>query len=72
MPRSFGEIEEVQPTLPWLNIWTMYDFVSFRTQEFWPPAQDVEIPIDVGFPDSHGAPTRIQGRRTSARSPKER
>lgn len=55
MLRSFGALDPVAPTVPWMNIWTMYDFVSFRAHEFWPGAQDVQIPIEVGFPDSHGA-----------------
>jgi hypothetical protein len=55
MLAAIGAIDSVTPRVPWLNIWTLYDFVSFRASEILPGAQDIEIPIEVGFPDSHGA-----------------
>jgi len=55
MLAAIGAIDSVAPRIPWLNIWTLYDFVSFRAAEILPGAQDLEIPIEVGFPDSHGA-----------------
>jgi len=52
---AIGAIDSVTPRIPWLNIWTLYDFVSFRAGQILPGAEDVEIPMEVGFPDSHGA-----------------
>jgi hypothetical protein len=55
MLAAVGAIDAVVPSIPWVNIWTLYDFVSFRAQDIWPGAHDEEIMIEVGFPDSHGA-----------------
>jgi hypothetical protein len=52
---AIGALDAVNPTIPWTNIWTMYDFVSFRASVLWPGATDVGIPMEIGFPDSHGA-----------------
>jgi hypothetical protein len=51
---AFGS---VQPDgIPWLNIWTRYDFVSFLAGGLWPgKVTDAEITVDVGFPEAHGA-----------------
>lgn len=52
-------VQALDPLTPkgrWVNIWTRYDFVSFVAGGMWPGlVEDVEIPIDVGFPDAHGA-----------------
>jgi hypothetical protein len=54
--QSVGGLGELSPNLPWINIWTRYDFVSFLAEKMWPgKVTDIEIPIEVGFPDSHGA-----------------
>ena len=55
MLAAIGAIDDVTPSIPWINIWTLYDFVSFRAHDIWPGAQDEQLMIDVGFPDSHGA-----------------
>jgi hypothetical protein len=55
MLKAIGAIDSVKPRIPWLNIWTLYDFVSFRAADILPGAEDKEIAIEVGFPDSHGA-----------------
>jgi hypothetical protein len=53
-------IDEVTPSVPWINIWTRYDFVSFLAGNLWPHSDatpgaiDKEVHINVGFPDSHG------------------
>lgn len=55
---AIGALDVVIPDAPWLNIWTRYDFVSFIAGGIWPDVPsvtDVEIPIEVGFPESHGA-----------------
>jgi hypothetical protein len=52
-------VQALDPLTPkgrWVNIWTPYDFVSFIAGGMWPGlVEDVKIPIDVGFPDAHGA-----------------
>lgn len=54
--QSIGALGPLTPNLPWLNLWTRYDFASFLAGSMWPGlVRDVEIPIDVGFPDAHGA-----------------
>jgi len=51
-----GALGPVEPDLPWTNIWTRYDFASFLAGSRWPTlVTDVEVPIEVGFPDAHGA-----------------
>jgi hypothetical protein len=41
--------------IPWLNIWTRFDFVSFLAAGLWPGAvTDFEIPSTIGFPQAHG------------------
>ncbi len=55
MLAAIGAIDPVTPSIPWLNIWTLYDFVSFRAHDIWPGAQDQQVMIEVGFPESHGA-----------------
>ncbi len=52
---AIGALDAVTPTIPWTNIWTLYDFVSFRAGVLWPGATDVGIPMEIGFPNSHGA-----------------
>ena len=53
-------IDAVTPSVPWINIWTRYDFVSFLAGNLWPNSDtkkgaiDKEVHINVGFPDSHG------------------
>ena len=54
--QSVGALGEVTPSLPWINIWTRYDFVSFLAGAMWPGlVEDVEIPMAIGFPDSHAS-----------------
>jgi len=54
--RSVGALGPLTPNLRWVNIWTRYDFASFLAAQIWPGlVEDVEVPIDVGFPDSHAA-----------------
>ena len=44
------------PTVPWLNLWATYDFVSFLAAGTWPGrVEDREIPTQVGFPAAHGS-----------------
>jgi hypothetical protein len=53
---SVSALSPVKPTLPWINIWTRYDFASFLAGKIWPgKVTDVEVPIEIGFPDAHGA-----------------
>jgi hypothetical protein len=53
---SVGALGPLSPNLPWINIWTRYDFASFLASKLWPGlVKDVEVPIEVGFPDAHGA-----------------
>ncbi len=48
--------DKVTPTVPWLNIWTKFDFVSFLAEGIWPnKVTDREIPNDLGFPEAHGS-----------------
>jgi hypothetical protein len=48
--------DRVVPNVPWLNIWTTFDFVSFLANGIWPgKATDHEIVVDAGFPEAHGA-----------------
>jgi hypothetical protein len=52
---ALNAIDDIKPTVPWLNIWTTYDFVSFLDEKIWPGlVDDRQIMINVGFPDSHG------------------
>jgi len=54
--QSVGALGQLAPNLPWVNIWTRFDFVSFLAGQMWPgKVVDVEIPMDIGFPDSHGS-----------------
>lgn len=49
-------LEKLKPTIPWLNVWTRYDFVSFLAGGLWPGlVDDVEVDVEVGFPQAHGA-----------------
>lgn len=49
-------IDDVTPTIPWVNIWTPFDFISFLAGKVWPgKVTDVSIDVGVGFPDAHGA-----------------
>lgn len=51
---AFGQVKP--GSVPWLNIWTRYDFVSFIAGGLWPgKVSDEEITVDVGFPEAHGA-----------------
>ncbi len=51
-----GALGPLAPKGRWVNIWTPYDFVSFIAGGMWPGlVEDVEISIEVGFPDAHGA-----------------
>jgi hypothetical protein len=51
---AFGTVKPGR--IPWLNIWTQYDFVSFLAGGLWPgKVTDAEITVDVGFPEAHGA-----------------
>ncbi|HET9345727.1 MAG TPA: hypothetical protein VFO05_08495 [Candidatus Limnocylindrales bacterium] len=51
---AFGTVKP--DGVPWLNIWTQYDFVSFLGGGLWPgKVTDAEITVDVGFPEAHGA-----------------
>ncbi len=53
---SIGALDVVTPTLPWLNIWSRNDFVSFLAAGLWPgQVVDHELVLGVGFPESHGA-----------------
>lgn len=53
---SIGALDQVRPTVPWLNLWATYDFVSFLDAGLWPGlVEDHEIVVDVGFPAAHGA-----------------
>jgi hypothetical protein len=45
------------PFTPWLNIYDRRDLLGFVAQRVWPdvPAiTDVEVDLDLGFPDAHG------------------
>lgn len=54
--QCLGALGPLAPKGRWVNIWTRYDFVSFIAGGMWPGlVEDVEIPIEVGFPDAHGA-----------------
>jgi hypothetical protein len=51
---AFGDV--TPGAIPWLNIWTRFDFVSFLAGGLWPgKVTDEEIAVDVGFPEAHGA-----------------
>ena len=54
---SIGALDEVRPTLPWLNVWSRNDFVSFLAGGLWPGQVDRprSSVLGVGFPESHGA-----------------
>lgn len=55
MLQVIGAIDPLQaPAIRWTNVWTRYDFISFLAGRLWPEATDVEVRIEVGFPDSHG------------------
>jgi len=54
--QSVGALGALSPNVRWINIWTRYDFASFLVAQIWPGlVEDVEVPIEVGFPDSHSA-----------------
>ncbi len=56
MLSAIDALDPVKPTIPWLNLWATYDFVSFLDAGLWPGVvEDHEIVIDVGFPAAHGA-----------------
>ena len=56
MLAAIDALDPVTPTIPWLNLWASYDFVSFLDAGLWPGlVEDHEIPMDVGFPAAHGA-----------------
>lgn len=56
MLAAIDALDPVKPTIPWLNLWATYDFVSFLDAGLWPGVvEDHEIVIDVGFPAAHGA-----------------
>lgn len=51
---AFGDVKPDK--IPWLNVWTRFDFVSFLASGLWPgKVTDEEIAVDVGFPEAHGA-----------------
>jgi hypothetical protein len=51
---AFGTV--TPDTIPWLNVWTRFDFVSFLASGLWPgKVTDEEITVDVGFPEAHGS-----------------
>ena len=53
---AIDALDPVKPTVPWLNLWATYDFVSFLDAGLWPGVvEDREIVLDVGFPAAHGA-----------------
>jgi hypothetical protein len=54
--QALEAFDKVEPTVPWLNIWTRFDFVSFLAEGLWPgKATDREIPNALGFPEAHGS-----------------
>jgi hypothetical protein len=55
MLAAIDALDPVKPTIPWLNLWATYDFVSFLDAGLWPGVEDHEIVLDVGFPAAHGA-----------------
>jgi hypothetical protein len=53
---AIDALDTVVPTVPWLNLWATYDFVSFLAAGTWPGSvEDREIPTQVGFPAAHGS-----------------
>jgi hypothetical protein len=51
---AFGTV--APGSIPWLNIWNRFDFVSFLASGLWPgKVKDEEIATDLGFPEAHGA-----------------
>jgi hypothetical protein len=53
---AIDALDDVTPTIPWLNLWATYDFVSFLAAGLWPGlVEDREIPTGVGFPAAHGS-----------------
>jgi hypothetical protein len=55
MLSSIDALDIVTPTIPWLNLWATYDFVSFLDAKLWPGAVDHQLEIEVGFPAAHGS-----------------
>ena len=54
--QALGAFDDIKPTVPWLNIWTEFDFVSFLGAGLWAgKVTDQAISSDVGFPEAHGA-----------------
>ncbi|MEK6720812.1 MAG: hypothetical protein AABZ33_09105 [Chloroflexota bacterium] len=53
---AIGALDMIVPTVPWLNIVTRYDFLSFCASRLWPgKVTDHEIVIERGFPEAHDA-----------------
>jgi hypothetical protein len=51
---AFGAVKP--DVIPWLNVWSRFDFVSFLAGSIWPgKVTDEEITVEVGFPQAHGA-----------------
>ena len=51
---AFGDVRPGR--VPWLNIWSRLDFVSFLAEPLWPgKVTDAQIAVDVGFPQAHDA-----------------
>lgn len=51
---SVGALDAVTPVVPWLNVWTKYDFVSFLAAGLWGDAvTDLEVDVGQGFPGAH-------------------
>ena len=56
MLAAIDALDPVTPTIPWLNLWATYDFVSFLDAGLWPSlVEDHEIVLDIGFPAAHGS-----------------